>query len=169
MSEEWVYHVDENDNLIGKVTRNEMLEKNLLHRVASIFVLNSSGLLLVHHRTATKDTNPNYVALCFGGVVSYGESYEDCAQRELFEETGIQEAPLVFLGHWRYDAIDTRFFVNVYKTISDGPFSFQRDEVGSTNFLPLDAVQQLVKRDNVCLDTVISFEKYVLYEETIKK
>jgi 8-oxo-dGTP pyrophosphatase MutT (NUDIX family) len=86
---EQVIIVDRDNREVGIVPRGEMRAKVLPHRATYIFVFRSDGALLVQHRTLTKDVYPGYIDLCAGGVVTAGESYEQSAERELFEEMGI--------------------------------------------------------------------------------
>lgn len=41
----------------------------------------------------------------FGGVVGYGETYEENAQRELMEESGISVASIEQISTFYYDGI----------------------------------------------------------------
>ena len=91
---EQVIIVDRDNREVGIVPRTEMRAKSLPHRATYIFVFRSDGALLVQHRTLTKDVYPGYIDLCAGGVVTAGESYEQSAERELFEEMGIRVVPL---------------------------------------------------------------------------
>lgn len=160
MTEEYVYCVDENDNVLGKVTRKEMRTKILRHRGCNIFVFNSKGEILVHKRTMSKDLFPGYYSFVVGGSVQYGESYDECASRELKEETGVRKKP-IFLFKYYYDGDKTKSWVHVYKVISDGPFNFQKEEVTLARFVSLDEVRKIMKREKVCNDDIVIFNKYM--------
>ena len=164
MSEEWVYHVDEEDIIIGKVSRKEMRAMNLLHRSVFTFVFNSRRELLVHRRTPTKNVYPHYYSLAFGGCLTYGENYDDGAQRELAEEAGLKEAILVFLFGGIYNGPQSKSIGQVYTAVSDGPFSFQKEEVESARFLSLEGVRKLIEKENVCPDDVQFFEELLRRE-----
>ena len=46
MTEEYVYHVDEEDNEIGKVLRSEMRKNHFRHRGVIILIFNSKKEML---------------------------------------------------------------------------------------------------------------------------
>jgi 8-oxo-dGTP pyrophosphatase MutT (NUDIX family) len=91
---EQVIIVDRDNREVGVVPRPEMRARGLAHRATYVFIFRRDGALLVQHRTLTKDVYPGYIDLCAGGVVTAGESYEQSAERELFEEMGIRGVPL---------------------------------------------------------------------------
>lgn len=95
MSEEICAWVDDQDQLLGGVARSLLRRDHLLHRASYIFVYNRSlESLYIHLRTSTKDYCPSYWDLAAGGVVQFGESYEDNAERELNEEYGLSSVKL---------------------------------------------------------------------------
>ncbi len=59
------------------------------HIVVSIITINSKKQILVTHRDPNKEIYPNLWEVTGGSVIS-GETSEDAALRELFEETGIR-------------------------------------------------------------------------------
>ncbi len=160
MTEEYVYLVDENDNVLGRVTRKEMRTKNLLHRGCDIFVFNSKGEILVHQRTFSKDLYPGYYSLLVGGSATYGESYDECAARELEEETGVRKKP-TFLFKYYYDGDKTKSWVHVYKVISDGPFNFQIEEIESAGFMSIKKLTAFIKNNKFGTDDIEIFNKYM--------
>jgi 8-oxo-dGTP pyrophosphatase MutT (NUDIX family) len=87
---EQVIIVDAANHEVGVVPREQMRAQALPHRATYIFIFRPDGALLVQHRTLTKDVYPGYIDLCAGGVVTADESYEESAERELFEEMGIR-------------------------------------------------------------------------------
>lgn len=74
--------VDENDNIIGRATREECHSNpKLMHRASIILIFNSKGELLLQKRSMNKDTNPGKWANSVAGHVDPGESYEETAKR----------------------------------------------------------------------------------------
>lgn len=71
------------------VPRWRMRAENLRHRSTAIVVLSTDGRLLVHRRADTKDLLPGWWDVCAGGVVTFGETYDESAARELAEELGV--------------------------------------------------------------------------------
>ena len=60
------------------------------HLVSDILVEHADGTFLLMHRHPDKDVYPGYWEASAGGSALQGENPEECAKRELFEETGIE-------------------------------------------------------------------------------
>ena len=54
-TDELVDVVDENDQVVGVVSRAEMRASRLRHRTAFVLVVSSDGRVLVHRRSDAKD------------------------------------------------------------------------------------------------------------------
>lgn len=158
--EEFVYYVDENDNEIGKVTRKDSVVKNLWHRGTGIMVFNKKGEILIHRRSKTKDRFPGYWTMFFGGNVSYGETYEQNAARELLEETGLEEGSLEFLYDFKFSSPETKVISKVFRVVSDGPFRFQESEIEEALFVDLGSLRDLMDKDKFTPDGLESFSVY---------
>lgn len=81
--------VDDNDNIIGVEDRNIIHEKGLLHREVHVHFVTPENEIIFQHRAKNKDTYPNLLDATVGGHVEIGDSYEESAIKETFEETGI--------------------------------------------------------------------------------
>ena len=81
--------VDDGNNVTGQRARAEVHAENLLHRAVHVFVLNSKGDLFLQKRSHLKDAHPEAWDSSAAGHLDVGESYVDCAVRELEEELGI--------------------------------------------------------------------------------
>ena len=157
-ADELVDVVDDDDNVIGVVTRREMRARRLLHRAVSIAVLSTDGRLLVHRRADTKDVWPGQWDMAAGGVVGSGETYEQAATRELAEELGVlvESGAMTSLGSARFDDEAVSLLGRGYWCVHDGPFEFTDGEisevrwVGRSDLATLMAVERFVP-DNVTL------------------
>jgi isopentenyldiphosphate isomerase len=121
--------VDEDDRVIGHLSRREMRARNLLHRGTAVVVRNSAGDIYVHKRTSTKDVFPGLYDMFVGGLVVHGESYEDCARRETTEELGIVRPEPVFLFKHLYPGPENPCWTAVYEVTWDGPIVHQDSEI----------------------------------------
>ena len=88
--EELLDIVDENDIVIGKDSKENKFEKELITRNVAVFLRDSEGKFIIVKRAAHKKSFPNRLDVAACGNVSAGESYEDAAKREMEEELGIE-------------------------------------------------------------------------------
>lgn len=82
--------VNAQDDVIGQATRAEIHKAGHLHRAAHIVVFDPHDRILVQKRSLSKDSNPGLWDSSAAGHVDAGESYLNCAIRELEEELGLQ-------------------------------------------------------------------------------
>lgn len=161
MPEEYLYLVDENNKVIGKVLRSEVRKKNLPHRGIKVFVFNSKGEILITKRTKTKDIYPGLFEVSQGGAVAYGESYEETAKREIEEEAGIRNPKLEFIFdcHWKNEKKDS--FEKVYKCVYDGEIKPQKEEIDDYFFISIKKLDEMIKKnpDKFVPDSVLAFRK----------
>ncbi len=141
-ADEIVVIVDEHNNVVGAAPRREMRAQRLPHRSTYILVFNAQGALYVQKRTMTKDVFPGYYDPAAGGVVLAGESYEESAQRELYEEMGIRDVPLTPLFTFYFADERTRVWGKVFACVYDGELVLQPEEVESGEFLPVAEILQ---------------------------
>ncbi|MDH5795520.1 MAG: NUDIX domain-containing protein [Candidatus Bathyarchaeota archaeon] len=139
---EYFYVVDEEDNVVGKATREECHSKNgLIHRSVYIFVLNDNSAIFIQRRSMSKDLYPGYYTGSATGHVDFGEDYDESARRELKEELGI-DAPLQRLGKVKSFSEDEREISVLYLCRHNGPFRVNRKEITEGAFLSREDIQR---------------------------
>lgn len=118
--------VDEDDNVTGEATREEIHTQGLLHREVHVWLYNQNGELFFQMRAKDKDTFPGLLDASIAGHVEIGDSYEKTAVKEAEEETGLKIDPahLKFVAKIHYSAHDnvTGKINNVIRTIYAYPF-----------------------------------------------
>ncbi len=152
--------VDENDNVIGKATREECHKNKLIHRGVHIFILNSKGMLLLQKRSMKKDLYKGYWCSSAAGHVKSGETYEQAAKTELKEELGINTKLKVICDYKERAELEShniRLFLGFY----DGPFKINKDEVEYVNFFELNDIEKMLKIEKFTPGTVLAFENYI--------
>lgn len=140
---ELLYQVDELDNVIGPVDRQDAHRSGLLHRSGMIFVRRRDGKVLIQHRSRSKETFPGCLDSSAAFHVTYGESYESAASRELLEETGIS-APMTYVGKFIHRDPPENEVVAVYHCDSDEAVRVDPAESEGFEFLALADVDALL-------------------------
>lgn len=133
--------IDENDNIIGKDTRENIHKNGLLHRGVSVWLYNPKGEIIFQKRSANKDIYPGLLASSVGGGVDLGENYEEAGIRELKEESGITAIPkdLILLEKMRRNKTDkvtggiNNTFTAVFAYRFDGYISDLKIEEGKAD------------------------------------
>lgn len=144
-SEEILEVVDENDRVVGMERRGVIHAQGLMHRSAQVLVFNSSGALFLQKRSDSKDEFPGLWDSSAAGHVDPGESYLECARRELQEELGISR-PRDLREFCRFQASpDTGFeHCAVHQCTYDGVLIFQPSEVADGRWLQAAGMDALV-------------------------
>lgn len=158
VSHELLDVVDENDNIIAVKTRGEIHAEGLMHRAVHILVFNSAGELFLQKRSLSKDEQPGKWDSSAAGHVDSGESYDDCARREIEEELGIKvERPLESLFKLQASALTGYEHCMVYRYRHDGPMVLHPEEIDDGQWLSsTDMDQRVASNDrdfteSVCL------------------
>lgn len=146
MSQEIFDVVDETDLVLGQASRSEVHARGLLHRAVHVFVFNTAGLLLLQLRSARKDEFPLMLTSSASGHVLAGESYDEAAARELAEELGLH-SELQFLHKFRAGPETANEHTALYRTTTDHPLKFDREEIAELRFLPPEFVERQLARD----------------------
>jgi len=98
---EQFYWVDENDNVLGIITRYEAHSGSMkIHRSIGIFIENANEELLLQQRSLHKDVDPGKWSYSVAGHVTTNQSYKEAAIREAAEEMGIELVNLKYLGKY---------------------------------------------------------------------
>jgi len=139
---EHFYVVDEDDNVLGKATREECHSgSGIIHRSVYIFVLNDKNQVFLQRRSMSKDLYPGYYTGSATGHVDYGEDYDKAACRELREELGI-DAPLQRLGKVKSFSETEREISALYLCRHNGPITYNGKEITEGIFMSIGEVKR---------------------------
>lgn len=153
-SHELVDVVDAHDTVVATVTRAEMRSRRLRHRAVSIAVFAPDGRLLVHRRADTKDVWPAMWDIAAGGVVAAGEAYDDAARRELAEELGVVDEPLVHLGEGSFEDDDVALVARAYRCTTVGPFEFTDGEIAEVRWVDRADLEAMMRTERFVPDNI---------------
>ena len=81
--------VSEQDNIIGSAVPEKIYYQGLLHRFASIFILDTQSRLLLQKRAFNKNKHAGLFSESVSAQVAYGEKYIDAARRRINDELGL--------------------------------------------------------------------------------
>lgn len=139
MPEEIFDVVDQDDQVLGRAPRSEVHTHQWLHRAVHIFVFNSTGELLIHQRSATKDEYPLRFNSSASGHLHAGEDYDSAAKRELEEELSLT-SPLERLRKFPAGPETSYEHTVLYRTTTDQPPQFLAEEIAAGAFHHVDQI-----------------------------
>jgi isopentenyldiphosphate isomerase len=120
--------VNDEDEVIGTMSKKEAHQNGTPHRIAVVYLENDKGEILVQVRMSGNLDHSS------AGHVDPGETYLEAAKRELKEELGIEDVQLTEVGKGRSDEIYSNdgghrvHVFRIYKCKAE-PIQFQKDEV----------------------------------------
>jgi isopentenyldiphosphate isomerase len=164
MTEEMVDVLDEDGNPTGvRKTKKYAHANGLWHRASHIWIYNSEGELLLQKRSMLVETKPGLWDISAAGHVSAGETPEQGALREMYEEIGIKADP----GDIKQimvrkssnvpkpDYYDNEFdYIYIFK--HDGlPKKLRKGEVDAVRFMPISEFEEELKNPETAKNFVI--------------
>lgn len=169
---EYFYVVDEDDNIVGKATREECHSNSgLIHRSVYIFVMNDKNELFLQRRSMTKDLYPGYYTGSATGHVDYGEDYDEATRRELKEELGI-DAPLQKLGKVKSFSETEKEISSLYFCRYNGKVEFNKKEITEGLFMKIEDVKRDLEtgEKKFAYGFKVAFKELLMYiEDTDRK
>jgi len=168
---EFVVLVDENDNKLGLMEKQQAHVAGLLHRAFSVFVFNSKGELMIQQRAASKYHSPTLWTNTCCSHPRENETYIEGAHRRLEEEMGF-DCELEFKFSFIYKAhLDNNLTEHELDHVFIGTYNnepnLNPDEVMAYRWVELDELKKDIEK-NPQLYTAwfkIIFEHYVSYIE----
>jgi isopentenyl-diphosphate delta-isomerase type 1 len=169
--EEYIDVVDDKGNPTGERKLKSLAHKNGdRHKTVHIWIMNTSGDLLIQRRSPTKENHPNLWDISCAGHISTGEISLQAAIREAKEELDITvkeqdlkylftiDSPRVVLNNGTY--IDHEFqdvyLLQLDENISN--FKLQTEEVAETKWVQWRELQNMIQAGDS--DFVPHMEEY---------
>lgn len=171
--EELIDILDENGDKTGKiVTRKQVHQQGLCHRIIVVAVIDKNGHLLMQQRSKNKETNAGKWDVSTAGHVSSGQTSKEAAIREVSEEIGInikeqelnhiityKEIEKVKENHISNHIYD--FYIVNKENIKIEDITVQKSEVEQVKLCNLEEVNQILLEQNVV-------ERPEVYRELLK-
>jgi isopentenyldiphosphate isomerase len=82
--------VSEQDNIIGSAVPDVVYSQGLIHRFASVFILDCQNRLLLQKRASNKRRHGGLFSESVSAQVEYNETYLQAASRRIQEELGLE-------------------------------------------------------------------------------
>ena len=145
--EELLIQVDEKNNIIGSISRQEAhTTPGVFYRTVYILVKNDKNEILIQRRSSTKDLYPNCWDISVGGHVNFGKSYLETAVREIREELGLIVEPgdMKLKGEVLVHLSKSNEYFNVFEyTLKPGEkIEVNAEEIGSTGWAKIEDIKK---------------------------
>lgn len=130
--------------------RGEAVPDGLYHLVCEIIVEHQDGSILAMKRDPRKPNHPGAWETTAGGSALKGEDALHCAQRELYEETGIAAPALTLLGREVSDPAHSIFYMYRAEIAGEKPtITLQPGETVDYRWIPPEEFPEFVARDMI--------------------
>lgn len=152
--DELLTEVDIKNNVIGPIKRGLAHKSpNKIYRTIFVVVINEEGKILLQQRSSSKDLYPDCWDLSVGGHVDYGQSCEQTAVKELYEELGIVATAneLKYVGEVLVKLPSSKEYFHVFEYYlkpSDN-INLSLDEVASTKWMSIDEMKISIQQQNL--------------------
>ena len=168
---EFVVLVDQDDQKLGLMEKQQAHVAGLLHRAFSVCVFNSNGELMIQQRAASKYHSPTLWTNTCCSHPRDNETYEQAAHRRLQEEMGF-DCDLEFKFSFIYKAhLDNNLTEHELDHVFIGTFDeepqLNPDEVMAYRWVDLMDLKKDIEKNpqNYTAWFKIIFENYVSYIE----
>ena len=149
---------DKHRNKIGKqITRGDDMTPDEFHLVIHVCIFNSKGEMLIQQRQFSKQGWPNLWDISCGGCAVAGDTSQQAASRELFEELGVR---------YNFEEIRPQFTINFARGFDDY-YLIEYDLDLNDLILQTDEVQAVRWASKEEILELIELKKFVPYYESI--
>lgn len=152
MNTEILSVVNEDDQVIAALPRDQIHAKGLRHRAVHVLVFNQQRQLFLQKRSLKKDLNKGLWDTSAAGHVDQGEGYTPSAIRETQEELGIDITNSIeFLFKLSASQLLGMEFIHVYQCCHNGPFKLNADEIDEGSWLSTQSITDRVNNNDMTL------------------
>ncbi len=156
---EMVDEINESNEVISRVSKEEAHAKGLLHRCVIAEVINSKGEWLLVKQSATRQDAGQFVSPV-GGHVQSGETQDHALLRETMEELNIVPISYKYIGSKIFNRVtrgkqENHLFI-LYKIISDD-VPILNDESDSFEYFSEERIQNISKTQSKMFGEAFTF------------
>jgi len=138
--------VDENDQVIGSLSRKDIYAEGLRnYRVIHAFIINSEGKLWIPRRVNTKKLYPGGLDYSIAGHVESGETYEEGLIKEAREEVNMDLNEISYKEIASFNPLSHKVhcFQKVYEIKSDEAPEYNPEDFSGYEWLsPTEIIQR---------------------------
>ena len=146
--EKWDLY-DRHRNKIGKqIVRGDEMKQDEFHLAVHVCIFNSNGQMLIQQRQPFKKGWSNLWDITCGGSAVAGDTSQQAASRELFEELGI---------HYNFEKMRPQFTFNFERGFDDyyiieydidlNELTLQPEEVQAVKWASKEEILELIKQN----------------------
>jgi len=141
--------VDEQDNIIG-YKDHDQLSSSDIYRVASLWITNSKGEVLLARRAFNKSHDPGKWGPAAAGTVEEAETYESNIYKEAEEELGLvgvnfEKGQKHFLRGEKWSHFTQPFHLVIDRPVEE--FRIQKEEVAEVRWFTKEQLKKLVSEN----------------------
>ncbi|UBU17832.1 NUDIX hydrolase [Nonomuraea gerenzanensis] len=156
---ELVERVDDQDQVLGVVSRDDAIRHGWLHRKATTVCRDERGRFLVYRRADGLSRYPGYYEVTVGGAVEVGESYRAAAAREVKEELGV-DVPVREVVKFLCRGEISSYWLGVHEAVVTGDVSPDPRAVSWVSWLTSAELSQAVRRHRFIPDGQEALRRY---------
>ncbi len=137
--------VDENDEVVGPISRKNIFRENASFRTSHIFIFNPKDELLMQKLASTRERYPGRWGSSVAGYVLSGETYEQAALRKVNDELGInaQSLSLELVGKTAMEDDGRKKFISLYKGVYGGELKPNTEQMDEAKYFDLKEIAEM--------------------------
>ncbi len=169
LEEDFLILVNENDKAWGKLEKNLVHEKGLLHRAFSVFIFNSKGEMLLQQRANNKYHSAGLWTNACCSHPRFGEELNDAVERRLEEEMGLKcSTNFAFSFQYRAEfenGLIENEFDHVFVGISDEVPTPSQQEVSDWKYISVEELRKSIlnEKESYTVWFQLIFEKVIAF------
>lgn len=140
--EEWLPVVNEKGEVTGSAPRSICHNgSKLLHPVVHLHIVNAKNELFLQKRSMKKDLLPGMWDTAVGGHIGVNEKVEDALKRETFEELGVTDFDVKFIGSYLWESSREKELVFSFLCLRYNEIRIDHDEVDEGRFWSVSEIE----------------------------